>query len=165
MAPYRHSLDASAKLSDPPWPFQGGSESFGRRVSPHRVAVSSHERSKSSVLPSHQPLPCAGPPAMKYTVTVHPNGLSPVGSAKAWHLRTEGEKPWSEIKQKAKTVVGKRPGQRALENAVKRQSLLASTELFPNAEVCNMLLLLLASFLWTYAPLPLVFASRFVDPV
>ena len=57
---------------------------------------------------------------MKYTMAVHPKGLSPLESAKAWHLRKECKKPWSDIRREIKTVSGKRPGQKALEYAVKR---------------------------------------------
>ena len=61
---------------------------------------------------------------MKYTMTLHPNGLDPWAAAKVWLLRTECKKPWSEIQKKVRTVSGKRPGLRALENAVKRQDKL-----------------------------------------
>ena len=74
---------------------------------------------------------------MKYTMTLHPNGLSPLESAKAWYLRVEGKKPWSAVRKKVKTVAGKRPGQRALENAVKRQGQLARTEPFPKLNYAN----------------------------
>ena len=74
---------------------------------------------------------------MKFTMTLHPNGLPPLESAKAWYLRTEGKKPWSEIQKRVKTVAGKRPGQRALENAVKRQGQLAGAEQFPALKYRN----------------------------
>ena len=74
---------------------------------------------------------------MKYTMTLHPNGLSPLESAKAWYLRVEGKKPWSAVRKKVKTVAGKRPGRRALENAVKRQGQLARTEPFPKLNYAN----------------------------
>jgi hypothetical protein len=99
----------------------------------HFAAIFSHELSEGSTLPSR----LSFLHKMKYTMTLPPNGLSPLESAKAWYLRVEGKKPWSAVRKKVKTVAGKRPGQRALENAVKRQGQLARTEPFPKLNYAN----------------------------
>ena len=54
----------------------------------------------------------------KCTVTLHPNGLNPFQSAKAWFLRKKTKLPWKDIRQQVRTVNGKVPSQRAVENAV-----------------------------------------------
>ena len=54
----------------------------------------------------------------KCTVTLHPNGLNPSRSAKAWLLRKKSKLPWKEVRQQVRTVNGKVPDQRAVENAV-----------------------------------------------
>jgi len=67
---------------------------------------------------------------MKYTITVHPLGLGPLQSAKAWWLRKKCDKSWSDVAKEVKAVNGKRPGLEALKNAVKRQSLVKKNDLF-----------------------------------
>ena len=74
---------------------------------------------------------------MKYTITVHPKGLSPAASAKAWYLRKKAKEPWSKILDQVKTVSGKRPGQKAVEYAVQRQDKLKRKELFPTLKYSN----------------------------
>ena len=54
----------------------------------------------------------------KCTVTLHPRGLDPFQSAKAWFLRKKSKLPWKDVRKQVRTVNGQLPGQRALENAV-----------------------------------------------
>ena len=74
---------------------------------------------------------------MKFSITLHPKGLAPLEAAKAWYLRKKGKESWLEIKKKVKTVQGKRPGQRALENAVRRQGKLKKA-VYPAIGLCQL---------------------------
>ena len=57
---------------------------------------------------------------MRVHTSVHPNGLDPFQAAKAWMLRTKLKLAWKEVRGQVLTARGGRPGQRALELAVKR---------------------------------------------
>ena len=55
----------------------------------------------------------------KCTVTLHPRGLDPFQSSKAWFLRKKSKLPWKDVRKQVRTVNGQLPGQRALENAAR----------------------------------------------
>ena len=55
----------------------------------------------------------------KCTVTLHPRGLDPFQSSKAWFLRKKSKLPWKDVRKQVRTANGQLPGQRALENAVR----------------------------------------------
>ena len=57
---------------------------------------------------------------MRVHTSVHPNGLDPFQAAKAWMLRRKLKQAWKEVRGQVLTARGGRPGQRALELAVKR---------------------------------------------
>ena len=57
---------------------------------------------------------------MKYTATVHPKGLNPFQSAKAWMLRKKLKQPWAKIRTQLRTMSGDRPNKHAMRNAVAR---------------------------------------------
>ena len=57
---------------------------------------------------------------VKVSVSVHPRGLNPFQSAKAWLLRKKLKQPWAKVRFQTRTVGGKRPGQSAAEDAVRR---------------------------------------------
>ena len=54
------------------------------------------------------------------SISMHPKGLPPMQAAKAWYLRREEEKSWSEIQQVVVDLSGQRPGIFAIRNAVER---------------------------------------------
>ena len=56
----------------------------------------------------------------KCILSLHPESLDPFQAAKAWFLRTKSELEWSEVRRQVRTVSGKAPGQRSMENAVRR---------------------------------------------
>ena len=56
----------------------------------------------------------------KCTVSMHPKSLGPFQAAKAWFLRTKSKLEWKEVRKQVRTVNGALPGQKSLENAVKR---------------------------------------------
>ena len=57
---------------------------------------------------------------MIFRYTVHPKGLDPFQSAKAWHLRVQQGLPWKSVRSLVRTVSKKIPGQDAVEDAVAR---------------------------------------------
>ena len=57
---------------------------------------------------------------MKYTATVHPSGLNPFQSAKAWMLRKKLKQPWEKVRKQLRTMSGDRPNKDAMRNAVDR---------------------------------------------
>ena len=57
---------------------------------------------------------------MKYTATVHPKGLNPFQSAKAWVLRKKLKQPWEKVRLQLRTMSGERPQKAAMRNAVAR---------------------------------------------
>ena len=57
---------------------------------------------------------------VKVSVSVHPRGLNPFQSAKAWFLRKKLKQSWAKVRFHTRTVGGKRPGQSAAEDAVAR---------------------------------------------
>ena len=57
---------------------------------------------------------------VRLVVNLHPRGLTPLESAKAWFLRTEEDKTWSELQDLCVTVDGSRPTVLALRGAVDR---------------------------------------------
>ena len=57
---------------------------------------------------------------VKVSVSVHPRGLNPFQSAKAWFLRKKLKQPWAKVRFQTRTVGGKRPGQSAAEGAAWR---------------------------------------------
>ena len=69
----------------------------------HFATVFSHELSEGSTLPC-----LSFPHKRKYTMSLHPNGLSPLESAKAWYLRVEGKKPWWRNAQEGFGVTARR---------------------------------------------------------
>ena len=58
----------------------------------------------------------------KCTVSLHPKGLDPFQAARAWLLRKKLKQSWGEVRKQVRTVAGKVPGQRAIENAVNGSS-------------------------------------------
>ena len=56
----------------------------------------------------------------KCTVNLHPKSLDPFQAAKAWFLRCKSKLEWADVRRQVRTVSGKVPGQRSLENAVQR---------------------------------------------
>lgn len=57
---------------------------------------------------------------VQISVSVHPRGLDPFQSAKAWFLRKKLKQLWAKVRSQTQTVGGKRPGQSAVEDAVTR---------------------------------------------
>ena len=57
---------------------------------------------------------------VKVSLSVHPRGLNPFQSAKAWLLRKKLKQPWAKVRAETRTVGGERPGQSAAEDAVNR---------------------------------------------
>ena len=54
------------------------------------------------------------------TLSMHPRGLAPVEAAKAWYLKTQAKKSWSEIRSMTQNAQGKTPSVNACRNAVVR---------------------------------------------
>ena len=54
----------------------------------------------------------------KCIVMLHPKGLDPFQAARDWFLRKKLKRSWNEVRKEVRTVTGKMPGQRAIENAV-----------------------------------------------
>ena len=52
--------------------------------------------------------------------SVHPLGLGPLESAKAWHLRMKARKTWTAVQDACVTVSGGRPSVQAVRSAATR---------------------------------------------
>ena len=57
---------------------------------------------------------------MRLLCSVHPKGLDPIQSAKAWQLRKVQRLPWKAVREQLRTASGGRPQRFAVSNAVRR---------------------------------------------
>ena len=57
---------------------------------------------------------------MRVQYSVHPKGLDPFQSAKAWHLRNVQGLPWKDVREQVCTASGGRAKRIAVANAVRR---------------------------------------------
>ena len=57
---------------------------------------------------------------MRVQYSVHPKGLDPFQSAKAWHLRNVQGLPWKDVREQVCTAGGGRAKRIAVANAVRR---------------------------------------------
>ena len=56
---------------------------------------------------------------MRLSVALQPQGLIPIETAKAWHLRQVQKLPWHSAREQVRAISGERPSMYALEHAVR----------------------------------------------
>ena len=69
--------------------------------------------------------------------SVHPKGLDPFQSAKAWHLRKVQRLPWKAVREQLRTASGGRPQRDSVVNAVRRIDDQRNTAAFRRTGVAS----------------------------
>ena len=69
--------------------------------------------------------------------SVHPKGLDPFQSAKAWHLRKVQRLPWKAVREQLRTASGGRAQRDSVVNAVRRIDDQRNTAAFRRTGVAS----------------------------